>query len=69
MNWAGQGVLLTGGGGFLGCYVKQLLVERGCQSIFLPRSQNCDLRQPMAVGQVFADACPTMVIHHCLGQE
>lgn len=63
MNWARQRVLLTGGNGFLGRYVKQLLTERGCQCILIPRSQRYDLRQPTAVAQLFTDAQPTMVIH------
>lgn len=63
MNWARQRVLLTGGNGFLGRYVNQLLAERSCQDIFIPRSQRYDLRRPTAVAQLFTDARPTMVIH------
>lgn len=63
MNWAKQRVLLTGGNGFLGRYVRQALAARGCASVFIPCRQRDDLRQPTAVAHAFAAACPTLVIH------
>ena len=40
-------ILLTGGSGFLGTWVQQELINRGCdpRSIFIPRSADCDLRE------------------------
>jgi len=39
-------ILLTGGAGFLGNFVRQELIRQGCpeESIFIPRSRECDLR-------------------------
>ena len=44
---ANQKILLTGGAGFLGRSVYKKLIEHGAKSenIFIPRSQNMDLRQ------------------------
>lgn len=47
MNLAEKKILLTGGGGFLGKFVHQKLLERGVPeaNIFIPRSATDDLRQ------------------------
>ncbi len=39
-------ILLTGGAGFLGRFVRQELINQGCpkENIFIPRSRECDLR-------------------------
>lgn len=40
-------ILLTGGSGFLGTWVKRELINRGCDphNILIPRSADCDLRE------------------------
>ena len=62
--WAGQVVIVTGGGGFLGRHVVAELRERGARQIIVPRSADYDLRQQDAVERLYAD-CPaaSMVIH------
>ena len=62
--WAGQAVIVTGGGGFLGRHVVAELRERGARQIIIPRSADCDLRQQAAVERLYADhPAATMVIH------
>lgn len=61
--WAGKRVLVTGGAGFLGRYVVDMLRARGVKDIFVPRSAEYDLVQMPAVEQVYQDANPDLVIH------
>ena len=62
--WAGQAVIVTGGGGFLGRHVVAELRQRGARHIIIPRSADRDLRQQAAVERLYADhPAATMVIH------
>jgi len=61
--WRTRRVCVTGGDGFLGSYVVQKLRERGCNSVFIPRSRDYDLRDRSAVNRMYDDARPDMVIH------
>jgi GDP-L-fucose synthase len=61
--WANMDVMVTGGAGFLGSWVVEKLKDRGCRSIFVPRSKDCDLRDKHAIQRVLKDACPNMIIH------
>lgn len=61
--WTGRRVLVTGGAGFLGRYVVDMLRARGAKDIFVPRSAEYDLVQMPAVEQVYRDANPDLVIH------
>jgi GDP-L-fucose synthase len=61
--WADQRVLVTGGGGFLGRRVVAGLEARGCTSIAVPRSRDCDLRVHDNVVRLYRDVKPTLVIH------
>ena len=45
MNWANKSIVVTGGSGFLGSRVVQLLKEKGATKIFVPTSESHDLRQ------------------------
>lgn len=43
--WQGKRILLTGGAGFLGSHVTEILKDRGAEDIFIPRSKEYDLRK------------------------
>ena len=57
-NWKRRFVIVTGGGGFLGRYVVDKLLERGVpiDRLLVPRQQAYDLRRHDAIEQLFADA-------------
>ncbi len=56
-------MVVTGGAGFLGSFVVERLRQRGCPAVFVPRSQEYDLRQPEAIRRMLRDARPDIVIH------
>jgi len=56
-------IVVTGGSGFLGSHVVELLRARGCNRIFVPRSRYYDLRSQNAIGRLFDDARPQIIIH------
>jgi GDP-L-fucose synthase len=59
----GRRVLVTGGAGFLGAPVCQLLRERGARQVVIPRRAEYDLTDPSAVARLFTDARPEVVLH------
>ena len=61
--WADKTVVVTGGAGFVGSQVVDKLRARGCLSIVVPRSQECDLRKEADIFRLLAQSKPTMVIH------
>jgi GDP-L-fucose synthase len=61
--WSNKRVVVTGGSGFLGSFVKEGLRRRGCPEPFVPRSSKYDLVERDAVNQLYADAKPDVVIH------
>ncbi|HST21504.1 MAG TPA: GDP-L-fucose synthase [Blastocatellia bacterium] len=61
--WQDKRVCVTGGAGFLGSYVVEKLQQRGCSSIFIPRSRDYDLRDRSAIRRMYEDARPNLVIH------
>jgi GDP-L-fucose synthase len=44
IDWSKKNILVTGGSGFLGSFVIDLLRQRGVDSILSPSSKECDLR-------------------------
>ncbi len=56
-------VILTGGAGFLGSYVKKELKKQGCKDIFIPIKEEYDLRYLDNIKRMYADACGDIVIH------
>lgn len=44
VNWANKCILVTGGAGFLGSCVVQILEQKGANNTNIPRSRFCDLR-------------------------
>ena len=61
--WENKKVTVTGGAGFLGSYVVKKLGERGCRSIFVPRSKDYDLVNYEACKKVYEDSRSEVVIH------
>ncbi len=61
--WSSRRVVVTGGAGFLGSYVADKLGECACQSIFVPRKSEYDLREMSNIRRMYDDACPDVVIH------
>ena len=63
LNLADQRILVTGGAGFLGRHLCELLRERGCRNLFTPRSADYDLVDRAAVRRMLATFKPSLVIH------
>ena len=61
--WTSKRLMVTGGAGFLGSWVVQKLQQRGCQTIFVPRSQEYDLRRSEDIHRAITDAAPDIIIH------
>ena len=56
-------VVVTGGAGFLGSFVVEKLVARGCKEVFVPRSRDYSLVERDACRRLYQDARPDVVIH------
>ena len=63
IDWSKQRVVVTGGSGFLGSHVVEVLQRRGADDIFVPLRENYDLRNQSAILDLLNDARPTMIIH------
>jgi GDP-L-fucose synthase len=61
--WKGRRVLVTGGRGFLGQAVVDRLVAQGADNIVAPSSAEFDLRDRLAVTEMFDRIAPDLVIH------
>jgi len=61
--WENKNVVVTGGDGFLGKSVINLLKKKGCKDIFVPRSKQYDLRKASAIKRMLDTAKPDMIIH------
>ena len=61
--WRDKRVVVTGGGGFLGSFVVERLMQRGCGRVVVPRSHEYDLVTMEAVRRLYNDARPDIVIH------
>lgn len=60
-----QKIVVTGGAGFLGRRVCDLLLQKGVpsESIVVPRRAQYDLTDAAAVDRLYRDARPTLVLH------
>ena len=56
-------MIVTGGGGFLGSFVTEVLQKAGCKHLFVPRSKEFDLRETSQLEQMFKTYQPDTVIH------
>ena len=63
LKLANERVLVTGGAGFLGGHLCDLLREGGCRNLFTPRSADYDLTDRAAVKRLYAAFEPTVIIH------
>jgi GDP-L-fucose synthase len=61
--WSSKRITVTGGAGFLGSFVVEKLRDRGCQDIFVPRSEQYNLVDMEAVKRLYKDSRPDIVIH------
>ncbi len=56
-------ILVTGGAGFLGQHVCELLERHSPAEVFVPRSRDYDLRHPPAIRRLLAERRPEVLIH------
>jgi GDP-L-fucose synthase len=61
--WQNKRITVTGGSGFLGCFVVEKLRGRGVTDIFVPRSADYDIRTHDGVARMLDDAKPDILIH------
>ncbi len=61
--WQNKRVTVTGGAGFLGSFLVEMLRQKEPAGIFVPRSEEYDLRHEEAVLRMYRDARPDVVIH------
>ncbi len=55
--------MVTGGAGFLGQHVVRVLAAHGAEQIFVPRSNDFDLRTASGVAEALSAGQPNIVIH------
>ena len=61
--WQPRRVLVTGGAGFLGSHIVELLDGLGCQEVFVPRRSEYDLVSLEDVRRCCEDSRPDIVLH------
>src|SRR3954463_12729078 len=54
--WADKRVIVTGGGGFLGSFVIEKLIQHGAKDILIPRMEHYDLTNRDDIRQLLDDA-------------
>ncbi|MBF0483620.1 MAG: GDP-L-fucose synthase [Candidatus Omnitrophica bacterium] len=61
--WKDKKVIVTGGAGFLGKAVVQLLQEREAKQILIPRSSDFDLRKSVDIVRMLKNFKPDIILH------
>jgi GDP-L-fucose synthase len=61
--WNDRRVLLTGGGGFLGGFIRVEVEKRNPDALFLPRASELDLRDASAIRAYLVTNRPNLIIH------
>ena len=63
MDLRSKRILVTGGSGFLGSHIMDLLRQMGCVQVAAPRRRQFDLVRQEAVERLFEEYRPEVVIH------
>lgn len=63
MDLKNERVLVTGGAGFLGSHLCEVLYERGVEPVFVPRSSEFDLTQEEDIDRMYRQLAPSVVVH------
>jgi GDP-L-fucose synthase len=61
--WSDRRVLLTGGNGFLGSFIRERITAKEPEALFTPRRSDLDLRDPAALRAWLREYRPNLVIH------
>jgi GDP-L-fucose synthase len=61
--WSDRRVLLTGGNGFLGSFVRERIERENPEQLLTPRSTDLDLRDGLAVRRYLEAHKPNLVLH------
>jgi GDP-L-fucose synthase len=61
--WSEKRVCVTGGDGFLGSFIQEVLAERGAKEVFIPLIKDYDLTERSNIVRMLKDANPDVIIH------
>ncbi len=61
--WTDKKLVVTGGSGFLGSHLVEMLQDAGAQEIVIPRRHSCDLTVEENVQRLMESARPDIVFH------
>ena len=61
--WSSKRVFVTGGGGFLGGFLRERIARAGAAEVLAPRAAELDLREPQAIREYLARHKPDLIIH------
>ena len=61
--WSDKRVCVTGGDGFLGSFVQEVLAARGAKEVFIPLINDYDLTERASIVRMLKDAKPDLIIH------